>query len=168
VYDSCHVGLIRRSTVRKTRIRVLWVAVAAAFVLGTLATPALAKAAWQGLQLDASIAIDTAQAKAEIPMEIDASAFAFKPVLVTVEDHPKKSAKTLHIKLTLRNQSEKDYYMYATANLLDAEAKIVATKNKKVKADDHDNASVSFEFKLSYADAARVKKCGFRFAFEKE
>jgi hypothetical protein len=151
-----------------SRIRVPWTAIVAAIIVGTLATPALGAAAWQGQQLDTTIPIDTAQAKAEIPLDIAASAIAFKPAAVTVEDNPKKSTKTVQIKLKFRNESDKDYYMYATANLLDADGKAIATQSTKEKADDDDNGSVSFKFKLKYADAERVKKCGLRFGLEKE
>jgi hypothetical protein len=152
----------------KLRNRLPWTAIAAAMIVGALATPVLAAAAWQGQQLDASFAIDTAQAKAEIPMDVAASAITFRPASVTIDDNPKKSTKTLHLKLKFRNQSDTDYYLYTTANLLDADGKVIASQSQKAKADDDDNGSVSFKFKLKYADAERVKKCGLRFGLEKE
>ena len=150
------------------RIRVSWVAVAAAILAGTVATPALGSAAFQGMQIDGSIPIDMTQMKAAVPLEIAASAIAFQPVEVTLEDNPKKSEKTVHLKLKYRNSSDRDYFMYSTANLLDAGGQVIATKSKKTKADDDDNASVSFKFKLPYAAAERVKKVAFKFALEKD
>jgi hypothetical protein len=150
------------------RNRVPWIAIAAAILAGAVATPVLGSAPFQGMQIEGGIPIDMTQMKAAVPLEIAASAIAFQPVDVTIEDDPKKSEKTVHLKLKYRNSSDRDYFMYSTANLLDATGQVVVTKSKKTKADDDDNASVSFKFKLPYASAERVKKVGFKFALEKD
>ena len=150
------------------RVRVPWITVAAAVVAVSIATPLLGAAAWQGLQLESSIPIDTGQPKAEVALDVEASAFAFDPVVVTIDDRPKKSTKIVEIRIRLQNNSEKDYYAYATAILLDAQGQVIASRSDDEKADDHDHAVLTFGFRLPYADAERAKTCKFRFAFEKE
>ncbi len=152
---------------RNLSVRAPWAALASVVLAGALATPALG-AAFQGAQEEGSFPLDLTLAKAEIPLDIGASAISFRPVSVTVADNPKKSRKTLRLKLGFRNSSDRDYFMYATATLLDADGRSLVIKSKKVKADDDDNASVSFKFKLTYAEAERVKKCGFKYALEKD
>jgi hypothetical protein len=145
-----------------------WAVIAIATVLGAVATPLLGAAAWQGLQLDSTMPIDTQQARSEVALDLSASAFTFDPVVVTIEDKAKKAKKIVGIKLKLRNNSDKDYFVYATATLVDAEGKTIASKSEKEKADDEDSAHLGFKFELPYADIARLKSCKLHFAFEKE
>lgn len=153
---------------RNARIRVPWAALAAVIIAGTVATLVLGAAAWQGLQIEASVPIDTGQPRSEVPLDIAASAFAFDPVVVTIDDKPKKSTKVVEIRIRLQNSSEKDYFVYATAILLDAQGQVIASRSEDEKADDHDHADLAFGFRLPYADAERAKTCKFRIAFEKE
>lgn len=153
---------------RSLGIQVFWAAFALAVLCGVMVAPSLGAAAWQGLQIETSISIDTKQARSEVVLDLAPSAFAFDPVVVTISDKPKKATKTIGLQIKLKNNSDKDYYVYATATLLDADGKAIASDSGKAKADDHDSARVGLKFKLPYADIERMKTCALRFAFEKE
>ncbi len=144
-----------------------WTALALVVLIGAMA-PSLGKALWQGLKIETAITIDFKQAKSEVPLDLEPSAFAFEPVGVKVNDDPKDGVKVITLQIKLKNNSDKDYYVYGTAALLDADGKPIATDNDKDKADDHDSARMHMRFKLKYADVERIKSCKLGFAFEKE
>ncbi len=143
-------------------------ALAIAVLVCAVATPLMGAAAWQGLQLESSFPIDTQQARADVTLDVAASAFVFDPVVLTIEDKPKKAKKVIELRIRLKNNSDRDYYVYATANLFDADGKPIASRSDKAKADDYDRARLAIRFQLPYSDAERVKRCDLRFAFEKE
>jgi hypothetical protein len=153
---------------RDRSIRVPWAALAVAILAGSVATPLMGAAAWQGLQLETGVPVDVKQARAEVTLDIAPSAFTFDPVVVTVEDNAKKAKKTIGLEIGLRNNSDRDYYAYLTATLVDADGKSIVAKSEKEKADDDDHATVHLKFKLTYAEAERVKSCKLSIAFEKE
>jgi hypothetical protein len=140
----------------------------AVILAGSVATPLLAKAVWQGLKIETEFPIDVKQAKAEAVLDVEPSAFTFDPVVVTVDDKPEKATKTIGLKIGIRNSSDRDYYAYLTATLVDADGKPIASESEKEKADDDDHATVHLKLKLKYAEAERVKHCKLSIAFEKE
>ena len=152
----------------KCRIRAPWAALAAAVLAFALATPLLGAAPWQGKQIESGVPIDVTKARAELVLEVEPTAFTFDPVIVTVDDKPKSAKKVIGIRIRLKNNSDRDYYVYATATLLDADGKPIVSKSKTKKADDYDHAKIGLEFRLPSADAERVKRCKLQFAFEKE
>ncbi len=153
---------------RTLRGRLLWTALALVVLIGAMAAPSLGKALWQGLKIETTITIDVKQAKSAVPLDLEPSAFAFEPVAVKVTDDPKKATKVITLQIKLKNNSDKDYYVYGNAVLLDADGKPIATDSDKDKADDHDSARMHMRFKLTYAEVERIKSCKLGFAFEKE
>ncbi len=141
---------------------------AAAVLVGTAALVLLGAAAWQGMQIETTVALDLTKERSQVVLDIPPSAFAFDPVALSVDDKPKKSRKVVEMRFRSKNNSDRDYFVYATALLTDAEDKPVATRSTKKKLDDHDAARFGVKFDLPYADAARVKSCKLKFAFEKE
>ncbi len=153
---------------RDPRTRVSWIVLALALVFGAAATPLHGAAAWQGLQIETGVSLDLQRAQSQVVLDLPASAFSFDPVAVSVDDNPKKSTKAVAMKFKVTNNSDKDYFVYATATLVDAEGKTLASQDAKEKVDDEDDAHFKIKFKLSYAEIERVKTCKLRFAFEKE
>ncbi|MBP7145989.1 MAG: hypothetical protein KBD01_00480 [Acidobacteria bacterium] len=149
---------------RNARIRVPWGVLCTVVVMGLLATVVVMAAPWQGLQTETKIEIDVAKPESAVPLDLEPSAFTFEPVKVTV--HRSKNTAKISLRVKFRNSSDRDYLMYGTANLLDADGKLLATKSKTEEADDDDNQVVTFRFRLPHAEADRVKACGFKFAFE--
>lgn len=149
------------------RVRVPRLVLAATMCLGIAATASFG-AAWEGLQLESTMPIDTTQPRSEVALDISASAFMFHPVVVTIVDKPKKAKKVVKLEINVKNNSDDDYFIYATAILLDAEGKTIATKGKKDKMEEDDPEDLHIKFKLSYAEIERVESCTLKFAFEED
>ncbi len=150
------------------RPRASWAPLALAVLVGATATLMLGAAAWQGLKIETSVPLDLTKARSEIVLDIPPSAFAFEPVIVSVTDKPKKARKVVEMRFRSKNGSDRDYYVYATALLVDAEDKPVATQSTRKKLDDNKSGRYEVKFELPYPALDRVKTCKLKFAFEKE
>lgn len=136
-------------------------------VAGACLTPLLG-AAWDGLQLESDVAIDTSQPRSEVVMNLEGSAFRFDPVVVTVNDKPNRATKVVTLRFKMKNLTDDDYFIFATVTLLDADGNAIVAKSKRDKIEEDDPEDIEIRFKLPYADVERLARARATFGFEED